>query len=299
MRRHPFFLATAALCLLFAACSEPSGTGEPAGLALDLADDAQLRIGSQQQLKAFYVDADGRRLGPATAEWTVSDNRVATIDAQGNLRLASSYIACDWVEPGQCRVEVVARAGTFETRKQITIMPFMPVVETSVSLVDVEIGYPQQLRTNLTLELQPVSWCQVSYRSVDPLVATVDAETGIINGIDVGTTYVDVDITGPLCPDGPQVPVISRAPFHVLAIEPDLPTELAVGESLQLTAFITNWKDVTYAAPFVEWSSSDSALVTVENGLVRAAHCTSADGCTVTVTARTGRLRATATIHVR
>ncbi|HEY0672012.1 MAG TPA: hypothetical protein VGD27_07095 [Longimicrobiales bacterium] len=288
------------MLVLLAACSDPTSS-EPTALVIEPGTHARtLQIGSQLQLTAHYVDARGRHVGDASAEWTSSDPSIAHIDPSGLLRLASSYTACDFVTPGLCQVEIIARAGEFEARQQLTILPYSPTIEVNVAQLYVEIGYPQQIITSVLLELRPVPWCAVSYSVRDPRIAQVDQATGIINGIDIGSTVVDVNVHGPICPGGAQVELSSIEPLHVISILPETQPYLTAGESVQLTAYVTNWKEVVYPALYVQWTSSNPQVATVENGLVRAAPCGGGeDSCRVTITARSGRLVTSRTFVVR
>ncbi|HET9439779.1 MAG TPA: hypothetical protein VFO52_06395 [Longimicrobiales bacterium] len=289
-----------AMLVVLAACSDPTSS-EPTALVIEPGANARtLQIGSQQQLTAFYVDAQGRHVSDASVEWSSSDPSIAHIDPSGLLRLASSYTACDFVTPGLCQVEIIARAGEFEARQQLTILPYSPVMEVNVAQLYVEIGYPQQIFTSVLLELQPVPWCAVSYSVRDPAIAQVDPVTGIINGIDIGNTVIDVNVHGPICPGGDQVEISSIEPLHVISILPETQPYLTAGESVQLTAFVTNWKEVVYPALYVQWTSSNPQIATVENGLVRAAPCEGDDDvCRVTITARSGRLVTSRSFVVR
>ena len=298
MRRNPLFLGSTLLCLAVVACSDPtSGTPEPAGLVIDH-EASQLEIGMRPRLAAYYVDAAGRRLGPAQAEWSVSDERIAIIDPDGRLTLAASYEACNWVEPGLCRLEVSARANGLQASRLFTVLPPLPVAKVSARSLNVEIGYTQHLVADVLLEQRSVPWCSIAYETRDPSVATVDGD-GVVRGVNLGTTTVDVIVSGPYCPPSVAVDVVAREPFHVLRIEPDPPHVLGAGDTLRLTAIITNWKDVTYNATFAEWSSSDPAVLSVESGLLRAGTCPKSDGCVVIITARSGRLVTTREVTVR
>ena len=291
----PSVVVFAALAL---GCSDPSGTGAPARLVIDGGERRSMLIGSWEQLTARAVTANGRDAGSLPVTWSTSDTHIASIDHRGEMRVASTYTACNWVTPGECSVRITARSGNLVAEQVITIMPYTPVITVSVRQIDLEMGDSAQLHSRVLLEGRDVPWCAVSYSSQDPAVARVDAARGMITGVDEGSTFIDVNVTGPVCPPAPErVRVINRTPWHSLSIIPDVDTVVAPGASLQLVAQVRNGKGVEYPAIVVTWQSSDPAIATVENGLVRAVGC-QASPCQVSITARSGKLTATKLVVV-
>ncbi|HEX6066232.1 MAG TPA: Ig-like domain-containing protein [Longimicrobiales bacterium] len=279
-------------------CSDPSGSSAPARLVIDGGERRSVLIGSWEQLTVRAVAANGSDAGAVAATWSTSDTHIASIDQRGELRVASTYTACNWVTPGECTVRVIARSGDLVAEQLITVMPYTPVITVSVRQIDMEMGDSAQLHSRVLLEGRDVPWCQVSYSSQDPTIARVDATRGVITGVDEGTTFIDVNVTGPVCPPAPErVRVINRTPWHSLSIVPDVDTVVTPGATLQLVAQVRNGKGVEYPAIVVTWQSSDPSIATVENGLVRAVGC-STSPCQVTITARSGKLTATKLIVV-
>ena len=279
-------------------CSDPAGSSGPARLIIDGGERRSLLIGSWEQLSVRAVTASGSDAGTLPVTWSTSDTHIASIDQRGELRVASTYTACNWVTPGECTVRVTARSGDLIAEQLITIMPYTPVITVSVRQIDLEMGDSTQLHSRVLLEGRDVPWCAVSYSSEDPTIARVDATRGMITGVDEGSTFIDVNVTGPVCPPAPErVRVINRTPWHSLSIVPDVDTVVAAGATLQLVAQVRNGKGVEYPAIVVTWQSSDPAIATVENGLVRAIGCTTST-CQVTITARSGKLTATKLVVV-
>ena len=298
MRSLPSFRSIVLLGALALGCSDPSGTSAPARLVIDGGERRSVLIGSWEQLTARAVAANGSNAGPVQVTWSTSDADIATIDQRGELRVATTYTACNWVTPGQCTVRVFARSGDLAAEQVITVMPYTPVITVSVRQIDLEMGDSAQLRSRVLLEGRDVPWCEVTYASQDPAIARVDATRGVVTGLDEGTTFIDVNVTGPVCPPAPDgVRVINRPPWHSLSIVPDVDTVVARGGSVQLVAQVRNGKGVEYPAIAVTWHSSDPAIATVDNGLVRAVGC-AASLCQVTITARSGKLTATKLVVV-
>jgi hypothetical protein len=287
------------LGLIASACSDPAGTSAPARLLIEPGGELrQLLVGTWEQLTVRAVTADGKDAGPVTVTWSTDNSQLAGIDNRGELRIATSYSACDWVDPGECKVRVVARAGDLVGEQLITIMPYTPLLTVSVRQVDLEMGDSVRLASRVLLEGRDVPWCVTSFSSRNAAVARVDAVRGVITGMDEGSTFIDVNVTGPVCPKDPEVVrVINRPPWHTISIIPDVDATLPAGATLQLIAQVRNGKGVEYPAIAAVWSSSDPAIATVEGGLVRAVACGSPP-CRVTITVRSGKLTATKLIVV-
>jgi uncharacterized protein YjdB len=286
------------LAALAVGCSDPSGSSAPARLVIDGGERRSLLIGSWEQLTVRAVTANGSDAGTLPVTWSTSDTHIASVDKRGELRVASTYTACNWVTPGECSVRVIARSGDLTAEQMITIMPYTPVITVSVRQIDLEMGDSTQLHSRVLLEGRDVPWCDVSYSSEDPAVARVDATRGVITGVDAGSTFIDVSVNGPVCPPAPErVRVVNRTPWHSLSIIPNVDTVVTLGSTLQLVAQVRNGKGVEYPAIVVTWQSSDAGIATVNNGLVRAVGCTTSP-CQVTITARSGRLTATKLVVV-
>jgi hypothetical protein len=286
-------LCTLAL-IAAAACSDPAGTNEPARLEIEGGSMRTLRIGSQEQMKARFVGT------PAAAiAWTSSDTSIARINADGLLRLSTTYTACNWVTPGECEVRITATSGSFRADQIITVLPYEATLELNTSQLDLEMGDSTRISARVLLENNVTPWCSVQYSSQDSAIAQVGA-SGIVVGRDEGRTVVDITTNGPLCPrDAAHVSITSRPPRYVLAVLPGDAVSLAATESQQLIAQVTNWKGVAYAALSVQWSTSNAQWASVNSsGLVRAGQCDQSVPCRVTITARSGRLIATKEIVV-
>lgn len=254
----------------------------------------ELRVGNVQQLAARM---DGR---PITAEWSTSDTAIARVDTTGLLRIATSYDGCGWVLPGDCEVVVMARSGGASSSQKIVVLPPTPIVVMNAPQLDLEIGDSMRLLPRFVIEDREVAWCAVDVvLTRDSSIARVRT-TGYIVAGDAGETIVDIVIEGRTCPLPVRVPVVVRNPLHTLTILPDDPTlVLQAGETMQLSAQVRNWKGVAYPALAARWSSSNTEVLTVENGRVLAGSCPTARVCQATIVVRSGQLTATRTITVR
>lgn len=291
---------------LLAACGD--GPTDPVAdrLVVETGPVLELRIGSTHQLQARVLNAAGRTLPDAVISWSTSDTAIAKIDAVGMLRLAFSYTSCGWVAPGECRVQVTARSGGLQAMQTIVVLPYEPIVELNPKLLELEAGQTERIRTRILLELLDVPWCSVSYTARAPHIASVDARTGVVMASDVGRTIVDVAVSGRGCPTATlPVEIVVRPPWHTLSIAPNQ-SELLVapGDSLRLTALVRNFKAVVYPALSVQWTSANPAVASIDSdGWVRVAptagSCSETPAaCRVTITARSGKLVATAVVVV-
>jgi uncharacterized protein YjdB len=271
-------------------CTDSVGSGEPTSLVIAPGGEQRIvRIGTRDQLQARALTSNGRDLGGQTVSWSSSDTAIAKVSASGMLRIAHSYTACGWVTPGDCRVEITASSSALRARQIITVIPFEPTLELNVSQLELESGSSARINAAVLLERQSVPWCVVSYASQNANVARADA-SGVVTGLDPGTTVIDVRVTGPLCPnDAAHVAVTVRSQAVSLSIVP-ADVRLSVGSTVQLEAFVRNRKDVVYRAVLVQWSSSNAEIATVEDGLVRAVACEKEEPCTAIITARSGNL---------
>lgn len=289
------FSATSSLLLSMATitCSDPAGSNTPARLVIESTSElSSLLVGDLRQLNARALDAAGREAGPVTVAWSTSHPHIATIDSRGELRIAATYTACNWVTPGECEVRVTARAGDLVATQRITILPYPPTLTVNTRQIDLELGDSTRLVGHLSLEGRAVPWCTVAYASADPAIARVDGIRGVVTGLDEGSTFVHVTVSGPACGSEVEpVRVIAHTPWHSLSIIPEVETIVRSGTTLQLTAQVRNAKGVEYPAMVATWSSSDPTIATVENGLVRILAC-GAPPCAVTIAVRSGKLTA-------
>ena len=180
----------------------------------------------------------------------------------------------------------------------LIVMPYEPIVEVSVTHLEMEAGDSQRISVRVLLENNDVPWCRVTFDSHDPVIAPVDSTSGIVHAAEVGNTMIDISARGVLCPRGTaRVAVTNRAPIYVLAIVPGDDVPLPPGTTLQLRAIVTNRKNVSYQAGVVQWTTSDANVATVgSDGVLRAGPC--AAKCQATITARSGRLVATRQVTV-
>lgn len=281
--------------VLLVACSDPSGVNGPPELVIEGGVERSILIGAHEQLRARVIGGDQNQ----TVRWISSNPAIARVDESGMVRVATTYTACSWVTPGDCQVRITAQAGDLRADQMLIVMPYEPIVEVSVTHLEMEAGDSQRISVRVLLENNDVPWCRVTFDSQDPVIASVDSTTGIVHATDVGNTTIDISARGALCPRGTaRVAVTNYPPLYVLAIVPSDDVPLPPGSTLQLRAIVTNRKNVSYSAIAVQWTTSDENIASVaSNGVVRAGSCAAAS-CLATITARSGRLVATRRVTV-
>ena len=106
--------AISALVLLIA-CSDPSGPNNPPQLTIDGGAQRSILIGTHAQLHARVVGGDENE----AVQWSSSDPTIAHVDNAGMLRVATTYTACSWVNPGDCQVR--SRFGLTDARQKVKL----------------------------------------------------------------------------------------------------------------------------------------------------------------------------------
>lgn len=247
------------------------------GVSLDKTE-AALVEGEILQLTATVApaEADNKNL-----IWTTSDEKVATVTAEGSVTAVS---------PGTATITVKTEDGGFTATCVLTVNK--KVIAVTGVLLDKEIAYmaPGDVIT-LTATVVPDSAdCKnVTWTSSLPEVANVDVD-GKITAFDSGTAVITVTTADGAFQASCEVVVYQE----VLSITLDM-TDANVdeGKTLQLTATITP----DYATDkSVKWESSNTAVATVsDKGLVTGVK---AGEATITATAVDGGKKATCLIHV-
>lgn len=226
--------------------NKPNNKEENPTISL-MPDSLELTEGDTAQLTATTTNiADD-----AEILWTSSNEDVAFVDANGLVTARSEGEAtitakCQGAE-ATATVKVARRL-----QPEITISP------RSIELTKGD-------RTRLSITTTDIADdVVIEWTSSDPTVATVDS-TGLVTAIDEGTATITASCEGAFAncevkvnakPDNRE-PTITIAPVAV---------ELTAGDSIQLTVTTTEVDDAE-----VEWSTSDSAIATVDStGLLTA-----------------------------
>lgn len=276
-----YVLYVGALALLLSSCSGGGPTApEPVASVVVSPPTASVVAGQTVQLTATTRGAQGNLLTGRRIFWSSSNTGVATVDSTGLVA---------GVAPGTATI-----TATSEGKNGTAIVTVTPVPVASVSVspasATVEVGESVQLTATVkdvagnTLTGRTITW-----QSSDRTVASVDSN-GLVTGAGEGSATITATSEGK---SGTATITVTRAAVASVIVSPASAT-IEVGETIQLTATVTDSRGDTLTNRSVTWSSSDVAVATVNStGLVEGV----AQG-TATITAFSEGKNGTATITV-
>ena len=216
-----------------------------------------LVVGDSLRLKAEPRDVTGHLVASAETTWTSSDSSVVKVEDSG-LAIA--------VGPG--RAEITATANSIEGRTHLTVTP---PVATAVTVTPTEIRFMALTDTiRLSAEVQDqrgrvTTAIAVTWATADEAVATVDS-AGLATAAGNGQTLISAtagDVSD-------SVSVRVRQSAVSVAVAPTADT-LLVGDTLHLTARVTDANGQFVGGAVIDWESSDTTVAVVdEAGIVRA-----------------------------
>ena len=200
----------------------------------------ELAVGGSEQLSATVLPENAT---DKSVTWTSSDKKVATVDANGNVKAISAGTAT-----------IMAKSGDVTTSCEVTVYT-VPAssVTLNKSTLELAIGGSEQL--SATVLPENTTDKSVTWASSDNSIATVDTN-GNVTAVSVGSGTITVscgEVTANC-----EVTVITIAASSVTLDKSTL--ELIVGSSDKLTATVSpaNTTDKS-----VKWTSSDASVVAV------------------------------------
>lgn len=205
-------------------------------------------------------------------QWSSEDPAVATVDQEGKVTAV-----------GEGKTKITASAGGLSASCTVVcvIIPVSAIVLDKTSLT-LEKGSSKTLKA--TVSPRDATEKTVAWSSDDPSVATVD-QNGTVTAVNSGNATITASAGGlsATCEVTVTIPVTS-----VTLTPTDL--NLMLGETAQLTASVLP-EDAT--DKHVDWYSSDSAIVTVDEGKITAVGIGIA-----TITAQCGNQSASCLVYV-
>jgi serine/threonine protein kinase len=214
-----------------------------------------LRPDSALQLVAEVRDAGGRLVPDVAVAWSSGDSTVARVDrSSGQVR---------GIRPG--RVQIVATHGSGRDSVVITVRrrgARVPVVSSIViaPVPPLHAGDEATLgAVALGAKGDTLPGAEITWSSRNPEVATVEALTGVAEGLEPGTTQIvarsgsDSSVTElTVVPAGAVV-------FQILGARP-----MAVGEALTLRVLARDRRGGALTGATVEWATNDASVATVD-----------------------------------
>ncbi len=229
--------------------------------------DPQIAVGTTVQLTATgdYGDLSTRDL-TALADWSSSDDNIATVDNKGLVTARASGGGATVRATYQGVTGGTVVAVTAAKLTAITLTPTNPSVPVGAQRQFFATGvFSDQTTQDLT--------SSVTWTTDDPNVATAGnapGQKGLVSTVLPGTTLVKAtDAAGAVT--GMTLLTVTAATLKQIAVTPAAPT-IAKGTSLQLAATGTysdnSTQDLTLQ---VSWTSSDMTVATVDgSGVVSA-----------------------------
>ena len=222
-------------------------------------DEANLTaLGATVQLSATVLDGSDQPIAGAAVEWSSSDEAVASVSAQGVVTAA-----------GNGSARVTARSGEVSASAEITVSQAAGSITLTPDEANLTaLGATVQLRaTVLDGSDQPIAGAAVEWSSSDEAVATIN-DDGLVTAAGNGSARITAK-SGEVSASA-EITVSQAA--GSITLTPDQANLTALGATVQLSAAVLDGRDQPIAGAAVEWSSSDDAVVTVnEDGLVTAA----------------------------
>ena len=265
MQRFRFVrrLVPAALMLTVVSCDGGEGVMEPPRqgdipVSINIMGDTEVNIGGALQLTAVVKDSSGVTVS-ATVTWASLDNATATVDSAGNVL-------------GMGRGTVTIQASTEGASGSITDTHDVTVRIAAItvlpdSAVLTSLGDTLQLIAEAKDEQgDTVAGVSFTFTTSDSSVVTVD-DAGMVVAVANGAATVMVSGDGRTA----QAAVVVAQVAATVVVVPDSVVMDALEVDTALAATVTDARGNAIVSPNVFWTSSDSAVATVDSstGTVR------------------------------
>ncbi|MFL5606534.1 MAG: beta strand repeat-containing protein, partial [Gemmatimonadaceae bacterium] len=218
---------------------------------------ASLTVGQPKQLTPVVTDANGLVVTDRVVTWTSSSTAVATVSGSGVVTA---------VAPGTATI--TATSETKSASATITVTP-APVGTVAVQPVSsaLAVGQSTTLAATVTDANGTVLTGRlVTWSSSNPSVATVNATTGVVTGVSVGSATITATSEGKT---GTAAVTVTAVPVASVTVNPTT-ENLFVGQTAVLSATV---KDANGAVVAVQptWTSSNPLVAAVSStGLLTA-----------------------------
>jgi len=226
---------------VFATCEVTVKASTPT--AISLPETKEVTVGQKVTLTPTFE-------GPTTTniEWSSSDTNIATVSAEGEVT---------GVKAGSALITVKVKDSGLSASCLVTVNAKVP---TTITLPTEVQKVQQGEELQLTYTVDP-SDAALTWESDKKEVAVV-SQSGVVTGIKAGTAKITVKF-GDTELGSCQVEVLAPAPKAIVLIETG---EVKVGEELTLTPTVT---PSNASATELVWESSDEAVATVTDGVVK------------------------------
>lgn len=220
---------------------------------------ASVFTGRTLQLTVTLEDARGNALSTAgrTIAWTSSAPHVATVSSSGVVTGTAA---------GSATISATVQGIKGSTALTVTDVPVSSVtVAPSTTQLTVG-GSIQLLATARDAGGSVITGRSITWSSSDPTIASVSS-TGLASALAAGTAQLTATIEGV---QGTASLTVIVVPVTSVVVSPQSP-QVTIGNTVQLSAAAKDAAGNTLAGRTASWSSSNTAVATVDaNGLVTA-----------------------------
>ncbi|MDU9376217.1 hypothetical protein McpSp1_08140 [Methanocorpusculaceae archaeon Sp1] len=230
---------------------------------------AKMSTGSSTQLVAVVLDQNNAVMSGQTFTWTSSGNNIVSVASDGTIKAVAAGTATITAtsssgKTGDVTIEVIDTTPA-RTPTSITITGSAPTLYEGDTL---SLGATVLDGANAVMQGQTITWS-----SSNPAVATV-GPTGIVTTVGEGSTMITATVNSIA-----SAPVtITVLPVTTHPIDPVLTTvtvspnsaKLYIDDSVQLSAVALDETNSPFQGVTWIWTSSDTAVVETNNGLVTA-----------------------------
>jgi uncharacterized protein YjdB len=210
------------------------------------------------QATAATLDANGNTLTGRAVTWSSGNTAVATVDGQGVV----SAIAV-----GTANITATSEGKTGSAPIAVTQAP-VATVTVSLALSSINVIQTTQA-TAILLDAQgrALTGRAIAWSSDNSAVATVDAVTGVVTPVSIGSANIIATSEGTI---GSAVLTVTPAPVATVTVAL-VPTSITAVETSQATATIRDANGGLLTGRAITWSSSNEAVATVSaQGVVTA-----------------------------
>jgi len=228
-----------------------------------------LQVGGSEQLTATISPANAT---DKTVVWSISDTSIATVSEDGLV---------EGVKPGTATI--TAKAGEKSATCAVTVVA-TPVTSVTLDKTTASLKVGETVTLTATVKPDDATDKTVTWSTSDSGVATIS--NGVVTAVKVGTATITAQAG-----DKSATCSITVVETPVTSVTLDKTSaSLKAGETVTLTATV---KPDNATNKTVTWSTSNSGVATVSNGMVTAVKVG-----TATITAKAGDKSATCSITV-
>jgi uncharacterized protein YjdB len=238
---------------VLAACdvAKPIGVSTAVSSVVLSPATATLPVGKTVQLKATPEDASGTALTGKTVTWATSDPTIVTVDANGLVTA---------VAVGGTTITATSEGKSGTATITVSNVPVASVV-VSPATATVQQSQTQQLTaTPQDASGAPLSGRVVTWASATPAVATVDAASGLVTAVAVGTAAITATSEGKT---GSATITVVNVPVASVVVSPAT-ASVSVGATVPLTATPQDASGAPLSGRVVTWASGTPAVATVD-----------------------------------